>query len=477
MTQCVVDLAARCGKLAAVVGWSRLLSWLILGGFASLGTTCAPAATLPAPPRQVASIAPADPHPGVEVAPALSAAAPADSAAGAPPPKPASCLEGAKNLDTIFQALADLESEGQAGKKREVVHIVQYGDSHTATDLAVSPFRKALQGRFGDAGRGFLPVGRPWKGYWQGTLHVGMSPDFKPARVKNNGKIEGTPLAYGLLGVGVESTGGGALAWTEAGVPFSHVELDFLKQPRGGAFDVYVDDVKTTRVASGAAANGSGFLGLDVPEAPHKIAVKTVGNGPVRVFGMTVDRPGGGVVVDTLGIVGAQIWLPLRWDEKHFVEQVSRRDPRLVILAYGTNEAVATVLTDGEYERELKDLIARVAKAGHASCLLLGPPDLARKNEETGEWMTLPRVLEIVAIQRRVAAQMGCAFYDQLAAMGGAGSMALWASEAEPRAMKDRTHLKPNGYAQVGTAFAADFLRAYDERSRGPDAPAVAASP
>ncbi len=47
--------------------------------------------------------------------------------------------------------------------------------------------------------------------------------------------------------------------------------------------------------------------------------------------------------------------------------------------------------------------------------------------------------------------------------MGGPGSIAAWAEEAEPRAQGDRTHLTRIGYAQVGTSLATDLLRAYDE--------------
>jgi lysophospholipase L1-like esterase len=472
MTQRVIDLAARCGKLAPVVRRPKLVSCLAAVALASVATTCArgPAA---APPRQLASIAPADPR--SSATPSSSAAAPAESAAAPTPPAPAvSNLEGASHLEGIFRALAALED----GKSRDVVHILQYGDSHTATDMGVAVFRRALQARFGDAGRGFVPIGRPWKGYWQGGLRLGMSRDFKSARFKATGGTGDANGDFGLLGVGIETTAADALAWTEPGVRFSHVEVDFWRQPRGGSFDVLVDDVKAARVVTRASTDGSGFLGLDVPEAPHKVTVRTLGNGPVRVFGMTLDRPGGGVVVDALGIVGAQISTPLRWQESHFDEQVGRRTPRLVILAYGTNEAVDTMLTDADYERGLRDLVARVGRAASgASCLLLGPPDLARKNEDTGEWMTVPRLLAIVAVQRRVAGEAGCAFYDQLAAMGGAGSMALWAGEAEPRAMKDRTHLKPSGYAQVATSFVSDLLNAYDEWRSTAEAPAVASSP
>lgn len=66
-------------------------------------------------------------------------------------------------------------------------------------------------------------------------------------------------------------------------------------------------------------------------------------------------------------------------------------------------------------------------------------------------------------MQRRVAQASGCAFYNQLAAMGGPGSMAAWALGPEPRAQGDRVHLRRSGYAQLATSLANDLVHAYDE--------------
>ena len=44
----------------------------------------------------------------------------------------------------------------------------------------------------------------------------------------------------------------------------------------------------------------------------------------------------------------------------------------------------------------------------------------------------------ILRVERRVAEAAGCGFFDQRAAMGGAGSMVLWAAETESRAARDR---------------------------------------
>ena len=68
---------------------------------------------------------------------------------------------------------------------------------------------------------------------------------------------------------------------------------------------------------------------------------------------------------------------------------------------------------------------------------------------------------EIIASQRRVAEAAGCAFYNQLEAMGGEGTVAGWAAEDPPRAQKDRVHLTREGYAQLGSSFASDMMRAY----------------
>ena len=182
---------------------------------------------------------------------------------------------------------------------------------------------------------------------------------------------------------------------------------------------------------------------------------------------MTLDSTRAGVVVDSLGVNGAQIVSLLRENEEHFVEQLRHRAPDLIVLAYGTNEALDPDLVDREYERKMVDELARVERAApSASCLLLGPPDLARRVVNPSgkkEWKAWPRVVDIVAAQRRVAEAARCAFYDQLGVMGGPGSMLTWASEPESRASSDHVHMRKNGYTQLGTSFASDLMRAYDE--------------
>jgi lysophospholipase L1-like esterase len=383
-------------------------------------------------------------------------------------------LDGPGKLQHLFDVLARLEDHGhdyghtpQTGDRppHDVVHVLQYGDSHTASDLGVSAFRHTLQSRFGDAGRGFVPVGKPYKFFAEDGVRGDMTKDFVPARVAyhKGGSFTGVDGDYGLLGIGIASGKAGAEASTDVTAPTSQLEFAYLAQPHGGSFEVLIDGVHAGKVETNAAQAGSGFTSFDTTDGPHKIEVKTAGDGDVRIFGMALARAQSGVVVDALGINGAQILTPLRWNEEHFAEQLRHRAPDLLILAYGTNESLEPNLTDAEYEARLVDMLGRVSRAAPtSSCLLLGPPDLARHTKGQNDWKSWPRVLELSAVQRRVAAAAGCAFYDQIAAMGGSGSMVRWASEADPRAKFDHVHLTKSGYTQLGTSFATDLLHAYD---------------
>ncbi len=375
-------------------------------------------------------------------------------------------LEAAERLSHVFEALGSLED----GRSHDDVRILQYGDSHTASDLESAALRRQLQGRFGDGGRGFVSLGKPWKTYIQDGIRGGMTKEFEPRRNHlEEGRLAGDGC-YGLLGVAIGSDRGGARAWTQVAMPASRVEVDYWQQPRGGSFDVFIDGSRVGRISTRSLQPDGGFSAFDVPDAPHEVELRTVGDGDVRVFGMDLDRARAGVRLDALGINGAQVFTALRWSEDHFAKQLSRRAPDLVVLAYGTNEALDPKLDLGDYERALVDLLGRIARAVPASsCLLLGPPDLARRSAAAGDaWVTWPRLLDIVAAQRRVSVAAGCAFYDQLEAMGGPGSMAVWASEPEPRGNRDRVHLTRTGYTLLGTTIATDLMHAYDAwRSEG----------
>lgn len=402
---------------------------------------------------------------------AASALGPGAAPGAAPGP-----LYYASNLRRLFASLAVLD-EGRAVRDVTVVH---YGDSHTAADFETGTVRRLLQARFGDGGRGFVAVGKPWKSYLQdGLRQPGMTREWTAelGRVeKNRPAPDG---CYGLAGACLV-TAGKARAWTEVTSAASRVEVAYLEQPRGGSFEVAVDGVRAVRIATAADRPGSAFKAFDVADGPHTLEVKTAGDGEVRFFGVALDRARNGVVYDALGINGARVTTALAWNEPHMAEQLAHRSPDLVVLAYGTNESFEDQPL-AVYEQHFVDLLGRIARAvPAASCLLVGPPDRAVETKDG--WMSAPRVGELAAVERRVAEAAGCAFFDRLEAMGGPGTAITWCEEPEPRMARDHVHLTRGGYAELGTALANELLHAYAswraEKSLPPSgAPGPASAP
>ena len=385
-----------------------------------------------------------------------------------PAPAAVGALENLRALRRLYEGLGRLED----GTAREDVRIVQFGDSHTAADLETGTIRRALTSRFGDGGRGYVQIGRPWKSYAQEGVRTGMT-DFVGEH--SGPKFHGRAGSEGLFGLGggaIASDRRGARAWAELSARANVIELSYLQQPAGGSFDFIVDNVRVARVQTRGVAYTAAFRAVPVADGPHTVEVRALGDGDVRVYGLTLDASANGVTVDALGINGARATALLAWNEPHVAEQLRRRTPDLVVLAYGTNES-GDDATPERYERHLVDALSRVKRAvPSASCLLLGPPDRAIETKDG--WITSPKIVEIVRSQRRVAQAAGCAFYDQLAAMGGEGSMAAWAVQDPPRAARDRVHLSRDGYAQLGASFVADLLRGYSlyRASKAPAQPA-----
>ena len=406
----------------------------------------------------------------VTAAPAGTSSAPSPERppVDAPPADapPIGAMENYVALRHFFEALAKLED----GHAHDDVRVVQFGDSHTAADYETGVMRRALQARFGDGGRGFVAIGRPYGRYVQDGVRSNSTREWQSEHGKLvKGKFQGDGC-YGLAGCSVVTSQRGARAWAELTARASRIELAYLEHPRGGSIDVFIDGASAGRISTRGQGVVSGYRAFDVRDAPHQIELRAAGDGDVRVFGASLERAQVGLTLDALGINGARVTTPLQWNEAHMAEQLKHRAPDLVVLAYGTNEA-GDDTSSAVYERQVVDLLGRVARAvPTASCLLLGPPDRAVRADGAaprprgnggGVWQTSPKLLDVIASQRRVAHAAGCAFYSQLEAMGGEGSIAGWATEAPPRAMLDRVHLSRDGYAQLAGLYVTDMLRAY----------------
>jgi lysophospholipase L1-like esterase len=328
---------------------------------------------------------------------------------------------------------------------------LHYGDSNVAADLWTAVARRTLQARFGDGGAGYL-VPRPHGSWNRSSASVRAGSSWKTRRLgfaKRFGPVDGL---WGLAGVAMEASA--PRSWLEIRVPSwpegAQVELHLLGRANGGRLAVAVDRGPTKVVDTKGAGQTLVVHRLALASGTHKVRARLVGAEPVRVLGAVVERRRPGVVYDVLGINGHRVTAISQWVAGLIKAQLSRRPADLVVLSYGGNEGLDHRLTLAEYERQLRSALGRVRTlAPKASCLLTGPVAMCPER---------PRVTKIAQIQRRVAPEFGCGFWDSAAVGGGPGSLCQWIRADPTLVARDRLHLRQAGYEIIGRQFTRALL-------------------
>lgn len=376
-------------------------------------------------------------------------------------------IEGESALEHFHKALERLSIGMDKDNK---VRILAYGASHTQADVYPAYLRSYLQSRFGDGGQGFVLLGRVNR--WQQNRSTrARQRGFTVRHARYRRDVQDEPL--GLFGAALVGRHAGSFAEvvTPKDSANTQFEVHYFKEAGGGSFSVEVDGKTVAKIDTALATAGPAFRAFETLPGRRRIRVKLQGNGPVRLFGIIAETRQPGVVVDTLGISGAQMAANLAWHEDAWIEAVRHRAPDLVTFAYGTNESVDEGLSMTAYEQQLSAVLTRLQRAlPLASCVLIAPFDLPMP--------TRIRLMKIIDVQRRVSRRFGCGFWNGHAFMGGEGSIRRWASAKPPLASTDYIHLTRLGYVYAGVAIGDALMRSYDLNSfHGSGFAGAAASP
>ena len=330
-------------------------------------------------------------------------------------------------MDSFYAALMRTDAKQQGA----ITRVTHYGDSPITNDGITATIRRLLQTRFGDAGHGFILMDRPWA--WYGHQAITYT---------SGGGWDNNPMIGGRTGDGMFGLGGvwftsagagkyarfGPAAEGETGKSFSRMDVYYLQQPGGGQLSLSINGENTQTVSTSGSSVRSGFSEIKASQAgENSFEVRTAG-GDVRLFGAVLENDGPGVVYDSLGVNGAYAGLLATvMNEDHWREQLQHRKPNLVVINYGTNESQYASADQLErYDKDLREVVRRVrASLPEASILILSPMDRGQR-AAGGKIITKPSIPMIVDMQRRVALDTGCAFFNIFKAMGGEGTMAKW---------------------------------------------------
>jgi lysophospholipase L1-like esterase len=333
-------------------------------------------------------------------------------------------IENSSALAPFFASLA----EG------DPIHILDYGDSHTASDDWANAMRAALQSKYGDGGPDFIQAGHPYRGYRRVDAAGANSAGWK---TEGTMAIRGD-ANQGLSGISISTQAAGqTVTLTASG---SALEIFYLEQPGGGQVELTIDGQSAGAFTTDGDI-GPGHSEYSLTPGSHELKLRTLNFAPVRLFGFALDNDKG-VTVETLGINGAQANVLLGWNERIWADEFNARNPSLVLLAYGTNEADSRLWTPEQYRADLTAIVERIRHANPAvPILMIGPPDCGRLKP-------LPHLSEVIDIQREMARKLNAAFWDWRLHMGEPGIVKRWvvAGLAQP----DYIHLTSEGYRTLG---------------------------
>uniref|UniRef100_UPI00196A0ECC SGNH/GDSL hydrolase family protein n=1 Tax=Sandarakinorhabdus rubra TaxID=2672568 RepID=UPI00196A0ECC len=362
--------------------------------------------------------------------------------------------------------------------------------------------------RLGNGGRGLMPAGRPHAGVRTRGVSVSMS-GWQSRGLFGSGAADAFP-PRGLTGYSVSSSTPGAMLALTADQAFTGFGVCVAAGPQGP---------RLALTLGGERQELDFTVEVEAPDcrrfrltAPADTARLDLLAGQAVVTGWWLERPAG-VIVSNLGVPGSQLQFLGRADTATIAAQLKALPPDLIILAFGTNEGFAPAVDAVQLESQIREQVARLrGLAGPVPMLMLGPPDAASRNRALaanapGEatdcnptirsspgrlpvdgfdiplWndadgnlapdpvmlagpapravrrglpLFVPPGLAVVQqVQRRVAGDLGIAFWDWRARQGGACAAIRWMQDGLMG--PDFIHYSPAGGAEVARLLLADL--------------------
>lgn len=373
-------------------------------------------------------------------------------------------------LDAFYAKLAAVDAK-LAGAVARIAH---FGDSIIVSDFVSGQLRRDLQRRFGDAGHGFVLVANAWPSYLHWDVERYATAGFRVSTIVGPYAEDGW---YGLGGVAFRADKNvlarfGTAKHGDFGRKVSRFLVSYAEEPHGGRFALRVDGHGAAVVDTNATEPRALAFELRVADGPHELELQTL-TGESRLFGVVLERDGPGVVLDALGVQGARIRFLDKQDDAHWAEVLRWRAPDLLVYQFGANESSdGFVYSMADFHRTMHDVLAQAKTAlPQASCLVIGTMDRAAKQ---GDEIVSVRVIpSLVEEQRRVALELGCAYFDTYRAMGGKGSMPVWVKRGLAQA--DLIHPSGAGAERLANWIYGALLRGY--AASHTDAPARLTAP
>jgi|WetSurMetagenome_2_1015567.scaffolds.fasta_scaffold28784_2 hypothetical protein len=391
--------------------------------------------------------------------------------------------EGKKNQQEIHLSNTDIDIPSSATYKwaeqsskfsqtdrfEKPLRILYYGDSQIENDRITSVFRKILQERFGGIGRGLIPVQNIYNSANNFTMTT--SGNWESESVK---KVTQNRLDLGLLceAFKVRNSGTG-----EKSLSTSWVKIKSIKENPENGFTVlrifYRASGKSqvsvtlnadiTNVNELSACEEICEMHYNLVCTPQEVELRFSTSSEITIYGLNLESPTG-IMVDNIALRGLSSPEFTKIDTIRLQQMARLLNPSFIIMQYGVNVVPNMTSDYSFYKKKLnKELECLQKTIPGIPVLLVGVSDMACRI--SGLLESYPNIEDVLNIQKEVALENGCAFWNLFESMGGRGSMINWVESQPPLGNKDYVHYTSLGAEKVGTLFARQFIKALEPGS------------
>jgi hypothetical protein len=298
---------------------------------------------------------------------------------------------------------------------RKVVRIAYFADSYVEGDIMLEPFRDSMQTIYGGSGVGYVPITSEVAGFRQSIIHSFSGWD-----------------TYSIVGERSDDHPLGPAGLVFTSRPGNEVNYKAPKYRHLNSFPTtqlfyrncnncsLIKDGLDTFILRGNNDVNAITLGKN----DQYISLAISGSKPVDLYGISFEDTKG-IAVDNFSLRGNSGMGLNLVSEDMYRSFDSIHSYRLVVLSYGLNVANEKAQNYRGYGKNMTRVVQRIKKAfPNSSILLVGCSDRGAKVD--GEFKTMPKLRELIDVQRKVAAENGICFLDLFEAMGGDSTMVRW---------------------------------------------------
>lgn len=367
------------------------------------------------------------------------------------PPDPA-LLESSEPEDTVkpvtfLEQMRDKVEASVASNTRQSFRILQFGDSHTAGDFFTNQLRISLKQRFGDAGIGWIqPFSVP--GQRTATYAIKRSGSWTTEFQKSRAARRDLPIGgYSALG-----TSGSRLAVIptkplplKGRIKFSALVRPVNGSPAQVSFRVGQQPYELYSLSKDWQLITAEFVASKVRSYDFSIE-----SGMVEVAALFLDTYQKGVTVEAIGRNSAELSWQQNWSDESFNSLSKGRPVDLIVLAYGTNEAVDFIDSKSYYNVLNRQIERFQILFPQVPIIILSTPSFAQY--PNGSCRQPRSLMQIHAAQKLAAETLaGVSTWSWLEAMGGPCAVSIWSSKG--LMASDWIHFSASGYRQSALLF------------------------